>query len=294
MELKQLVYFYEVCQELNFSKTAQRIFMTQQGISKAIKSLEEEFEVDLFYREFGGLSLTQAGNCLLEECKIILKDVDVLRNKMEQYARDKRPVLKIGVTVGVYTVLPKHFFDDFMKEYPWIQVESVESRDFECEKSLAMEELDLAIVVSPVNPIVFKEDILVKDMVCAIVNRSHPLAKKEFLTYEDFAKEPIILQDEGHRSYYNFLEICRKKGFEPNIVYKVIDIMSIYDLCSDNKGIGFTLNRLRDRIIYEDLKILPIIGEENMWSISLIQKRGKQQTEAMKHFIKFAKNRGEG
>lgn len=61
MELKQLSYFIQIINDKSFSQAAKNLYLTQQAVSKAIRNLEEELGVPLFYRHASGLELTEYG-----------------------------------------------------------------------------------------------------------------------------------------------------------------------------------------------------------------------------------------
>ena len=84
LTLKWLYYFLEICKDMNMSKTASRLFISQQGLSKAINSLENELQCTLFIRSHSGVTLTDAGTYLLQQGHQILDLIDTTQNHLKQ------------------------------------------------------------------------------------------------------------------------------------------------------------------------------------------------------------------
>ena len=82
MDLTKLKYFLRICEENNISKAAQGLFLTQQGLSKAIISLEKELTVPLFYRTSEGMVLTKYGEAIKEEAQRILSSENKMRESI--------------------------------------------------------------------------------------------------------------------------------------------------------------------------------------------------------------------
>ena len=76
MDLTSFYYFTELAKDLNMSRTAQRIFVSQQTISNHIQRLEEFYGMPLFYRK-PRLSLTYAGETVLRFADDLIRDCDI-------------------------------------------------------------------------------------------------------------------------------------------------------------------------------------------------------------------------
>ena len=84
MELRHLRYFVAVAEELNFTRAAERLGINQPGLSLQIWQLETEMGAPLFHRRTRGVELTDAGKLMLEEARVILKEVETARTGVQR------------------------------------------------------------------------------------------------------------------------------------------------------------------------------------------------------------------
>lgn len=92
--------FLEVCKDMNFTKTARRLNMTQPAVSQHIHWLEEAYGTRLFSYQGKKMSLTPAGEMLKNFAATMSHDILLLREKMQESTRKKRE-LKIGLTLTI-------------------------------------------------------------------------------------------------------------------------------------------------------------------------------------------------
>lgn len=92
--------FLEVCKDMNFTKTARRLNMTQPAVSQHIHWLEEAYGTRLFSYQGKKMSLTPAGEMLKNSAATMSHDILLLREKMQESTRKKRE-LKIGLTLTI-------------------------------------------------------------------------------------------------------------------------------------------------------------------------------------------------
>ena len=107
MYFKQLSYFIAVAEELHFGRAAERLDMAQPPLSRQIKQLEEELGAVLFNRGRSSISLTQAGERLLERGKSILSQLDDTKLEVRRLGQGAEGRLRIGfVGSATFSILP--------------------------------------------------------------------------------------------------------------------------------------------------------------------------------------------
>lgn len=153
LDLKNLQCFVAVAEQLNFSRAAEHLFISQPSLSIRIKTLEQELGASLFYRTHQQVYLTDAGAALLPEVRAILEQIDALPEKATA-ARQSPGYQSTRLQVGLdimeeRTDLPfmVEGFASFNRKYPQVSMECVSVCFEESEGKLLSGVLDLCILV---------------------------------------------------------------------------------------------------------------------------------------------------
>ena len=102
MELRHLRYFVAVAEELNFTRAAARLGINQPPLSVQIRQLEKELGTQLLRRRTRGVELTDAGKLMLEEARVILKQVETAKTGVQCRARGETGQLIVASGVAIY------------------------------------------------------------------------------------------------------------------------------------------------------------------------------------------------
>src|SRR5580693_8158378 len=119
MELRHLRYFVAVAEELNFTRAAERLGINQPPLSLQIRQLEKEMGTPLFRRKARGVELTNAGKLMLEEARIILKQVEQTKIGVRRRGRGETGRVNVGSSGGTYfhPLIPA-IIREFRMHYP--------------------------------------------------------------------------------------------------------------------------------------------------------------------------------
>src|SRR6266700_5427689 len=148
-ELRQLRYFVAVAEELNFTRAAQRLLMTQQPLSAAIKQLETELGASLFKRTTRRVELTAAGATLLIEARELLAKADSAAERARR-AGSRPTTLTVGVNSAAYGERASALLEAFRGRYPDIDL-AIRSYEVTAPAAgVANRSVDVAIVREPV------------------------------------------------------------------------------------------------------------------------------------------------
>jgi DNA-binding transcriptional LysR family regulator len=235
MENRQLLNFLKVCEEKNFTKASKRRFITQQGISKSIKELENELEVPLFFRTRQGIVLTEFGSALEKVAKSYINQYNYLIDTIKQLKGKTKSYISIGMVNGLNDVLPLNFFKTFLDTHRDISLNLMSFTDDECQDAIAEHKLQLGLSPAPVDLSCFESRFNKKSKIALIAGKSHRLSGRSSIKMRDLKDEEVIILN--NNKY--LIDICTMNGVRSIIHLKASEISLIYELCSTNRIVGF-------------------------------------------------------
>lgn len=121
MDMISLYYFSEAAKDLNITRTASRLFISQQTLSNHIRRLEEFYKVQLFYRK-PSLSLTLAGEFVLGFAEVISKEHTNLRDILSDIEKQERGVLRFGASAMRLNLCLPPILPVFSARYPNVEI----------------------------------------------------------------------------------------------------------------------------------------------------------------------------
>jgi LysR family hydrogen peroxide-inducible transcriptional activator len=208
MTLTELRYIVAVARERHFGHAAETCFVSQPTLSVAVKKLEDELGVTLFERGPGEVSVTPAGEKIVEQAQRVLEEASRIR---ELAAAGKDPLagpLRLGAiyTIGPY-LLPK-LIPILRRTAPAMQLLIQENFTHRLAEELKSGEVDVILIALPfeapgvVTRAVYDEPFLVA------VPKGHPWENRKRVTSDELASESLLLLGEGHCFRDQVLEIC--------------------------------------------------------------------------------------
>lgn len=241
MNFQQLRIINEtVRQNYNLTEVANALFTSQSGVSKHIKDLEDELNIELFIRKGKRLiGLTEPGKELVKIVERILFDTRNIKRLAEQFSNYDQGQLIIATThtQAQYALPP--VVTEFKKIFPKVQLILHESRPGEILSMLINGEADIGIATEALENAV--------DLVsfpyytwqhAIIVPAGHPLQSLQPLTLEAIAEFPIITYHQGLTGRSRIDQVFAKAGLIPDIAMSALDADVIKTYVKLGLGIG--------------------------------------------------------
>lgn len=272
LNFKRLQCFITVYEELNITKASQQLFVTQQGLSRTIKAIEEEIGFPLFVRNNNGLQPTAYGDSLYQYAKHIVQDIKNASIELERIKNQTQNELRIGVSNGVFPAMNVDIpISLFKKAHPEINLSLVVEADTLCESMLQSGDVNCAFLVGRINDPNLSITQLYHEPLYAWIHRDHPLAKKEYVTLSDLIDQPLIMINDQYNYYKTFKQWCITRGLKPDIRYRLNDVMTIYYLAAKNEGIALHPKYWQNMLVKKDeLVDVPVVDKNfSSWQISL-------------------------
>ena len=215
MQLHQLRYVVTVAEEGRFTRAAARLHVAQPSISSAVAALEQELGAPLFNRERSEVTLTGAGEVFLPWARQVLADCEAGAASVRDLLGLRRGRLVIGATPSLTTHLLPPVLARFHTDYPGIELTVHEAGSQELVDRLGKGEMDLAVVILPIDrPWVESRSLLEEELVLA-VNREHALAQRRSIRVAELEHVPLVMFKDGYDLREATLHACRQAGFSP-------------------------------------------------------------------------------
>ncbi|KTD65599.1 LysR family transcriptional regulator [Legionella santicrucis] len=143
-----LIYFYEVAKESNFSRAAKKLHISQPSLSFSIKRLEQLLNTNLFIRHTQGVTLTRAGNQLFENFESLLTQW----NSLTTTIKETNQHIKGKVTIGCYSTLCSYMSEmnsDLLLQYPELEIHFKHGLSADLMQSIIEGNVDIGIMTDP-------------------------------------------------------------------------------------------------------------------------------------------------
>lgn len=238
METHQLRYFLAVAQTGSFTQAARQCNVSQPSLSIQVAKLEDELGGPLFERTRKGGRLTARGETFLPRAKTILEQMESAREDAKALSGLTLGKVSLGCmpTTGAHLLPP--ILTSFRKAYPKIQVHLKEESSPDLARDLEQGEIELAILdEAGLRRGLDHQTILPEELLLALPAK-HSLAGKSALSLKQVAEEPFILMKSGHGFRQITLDLYRKAGLEPKVVFESGGIETVQAMVAAGLGIS--------------------------------------------------------
>ena len=239
MDIRVLEYFVTTAEELNITKSAAKLNMSQPPLSMQIKKLEEELQTVLFIRGKTQLELTESGKLLYRRAKEIISLNNNTRDEIIAMSRGITGTIAIGLVDGAVLNIAAGWFAGFIKEYPGVRFRIAHGNSDDLTEKLRSGLISLAVITPPYDQLLLDGFIVGSGEIAAFMNAQHPLAKQKgnTISIRDIKDEKLIVSGRKStidRIYSWFQEI----EAEPNIICETDSFMDAAVFAKRGLGIS--------------------------------------------------------
>jgi len=237
MNLRDLKYLVALADERHFGRAAERCFVSQPTLSAQIRKLEEYLGVLLVERQPKRVSVTPAGEKIVERARRVLREADAI---VELAKADRDPLagsLKVALipTVGPY-LLP-HVVRRLKRALPRLKLLLYEYQTAPLLEKLRDGEIDMGILALPVQMDGLEAVELYDEAFTLAVPADHPLAEKERVTAQDLHGVPVLLLEDGHCLRDQALEVCSRVGVQESQDYRATSLETLRQMVAAGHGV---------------------------------------------------------
>ncbi|MGB0881397.1 MAG: LysR substrate-binding domain-containing protein [Vicingaceae bacterium] len=246
-EFRHFRYFLAVAEDLHFRKAAERLFISQPGLSRQIKQLEEELGIALFERHNRKVELTKAGEYLKNSLAVNFKQLDDILNHAKLLNKGLDGNLKIGYVGSAMQQLIPELLLQFKKQHPNIIFTLKELDNTQQIQDISNQEIDIGFIRNERVPRGLNMLPLEEETFSLVLPKSHPINETNFRDLSQLKNEPVIFFDSSYsESYYEkVMQIYDSCGFSPLITHYSINASTIFRLVENNLGISIIPTSLK-------------------------------------------------
>lgn len=290
METRQLKYFLDVANCLNFTKAAQKNHIAQTAMSQNIISLENQLGFKLFERNNRNVRLTHLGEIFYQDAVSIIRSVERAEMRLKHMASGSVGTLRIGLQGEHESRFLPDLVLRFRAECPNVAVELVQGISARLEEFLEADEVDLIFNLKYQPTFDGVDELLVdRQNFCLIVPANHRFAKSaDPISYQEIGEESIVFLDPScSESIYNYMiHESMSHGFMPNVVGYANSIYAL--MLMVRCGLGITIQPSSFDTGQPGLVFIPLPDKEPIQVVARWKK--ENQNPALIRFLELLRS----
>ncbi len=288
MELRQLEYFLMVSDLASFTRAAERLYVSQPAVTNAVRSLEEELEIQLLDRSQRKVTLTAEGKIFYRHIQNIMQGISTTLNEINDLKSHNRGHLTIGVTPLAGITSTSRLLAEFRAAYPNISISVAEHNVGQLLELLHADKLDFAFVFdltkqerTRLNELPLGSEEL---MVCCA--RRHALSRMNSVTLAELTEEPFILMETSCLFRQMLVKHFEESDSMPPVSMETMQVQLLKSLVAENAGISILPESLIEHD--ESLSAVPLTPSIYLHP-SVVYKADKLLSHAAQAFEEMAR-----
>lgn len=292
MELRHLRYFLTVAEELNFTRAAERLGISQPPLTQQIRDLEAELGLKLFDRSRYRIALTDAGRTFAADASRILGDVRAAVQTAQRAATGATGRIRVGFTESAsFNPLVTTALRCFRLDYPDVHVDLEEHPSLELVSSLRDARLDAAFVRPPLPEQVGVTFLALEEepLVVALPG-NHELAQRDRIELQELAGQTFILYPRAVRPGLadTIVAACEQAGFAPKVGQYAPQLSSTINLIGASLGISIVPQSMQG-VQPHLVSYVPLCREPLTASLGIAFRTG-EHSSAILNFVAAARS----
>lgn len=287
MDIKQISYFTAVAQQESFSKAAESLGVSQPTLSIAVKKLEEELGVKLFYSFDRRQRLTDEGLRLLNGTKQLL---DLYQKTLED-VKASAAGGSGSFTLGLSPLFGACFFGDlipsFSASYPNIKINMIEDGANRINQCIEDGTVDLAVTLKTEQTAAFASCHFSTQRNVALLHKSHPLADMQSISVSDLQNDSFAIFNQDFILHQQIMSACRAAGFRPKIALLSSQWDFMVELVARNRAVSILPKPVLEKHPTPGIRCIPLSDSMKYWDIALAWNKQKYMPKACKLFLDY-------
>ena len=295
MTLQQINYFCAICEEMHYTKAANKIHVSQPSLSYAIKELEQELGVKVFKRRGKQVELTECGEIFYQYAQRALECLNEGIQAVETKKDEDQKQINIGylfsISVDFLAPLINEYFgyigrcDQLMNFLPCKQPQVVEA--------LQRGRFDIAFVTDDIQSRLINTSIemipVCQQEMFIVVRKDHPLAQKSSVLFSEIKNENFVAINPGKGLRIHMDQYFQKMNAQPRIVFAVDDSETL--LSYVEAGVGIAIMSRLPTMSLEKIALLPVSDSPIWRNIVLLVNKRRNYSGDTRCLIEFVRTK---
>ena len=290
LDLYKLKIFALVAQEGSFSGAAERLLMSQSGVSQHIQDLERHFGTVLFQRGRRGVSLTSAGEQLLEYAQLILKLVAEAEHNLTRPENLAAGQLTIGATPGISVYLMPEWLHNFRVRYPRLTVSLQTNITSQIVASVRGHRIELGFVEGELDDITASQiRVLVLQEVeqYVVVGRKHPWWGCATIEVRELDDQPFIMRQQNSQTRRWLEQILNQFGVQPRVVAEFDNLELIKRSVISSACLTVLPSYvLREEVESESVRLISVVDAPLVRTLKMVMDKERPLSPVTHAFLK--------
>lgn len=283
MDYRLLEYFLAVCEELHFTKAAERLGISQPTLSQQIRALEQRIGSPLFQRLGKKVYVTEAGEILLKHSRNIFHELEQAQAAFNEIQGMQRGRLRIGCSGNhllTETMMAFHAL------YPKIELSVAELATEETIEGLLSNQLDLGVVFLPEADDRLVRIPLYREKLLFVVSSNHSLAGNGAIRLEDLVQLPVAMLPKKFYVRHMIEACCEQSDLVCKPMLELSTLESLLQMAKNNVGGAVLPGSYMEHIQSSDIRCIPIVDPVPQKDVGIVYRKDMFLCQTTKTFMK--------
>ena len=276
MDLKQIRAFLVMAEELHFGHAAVRLHMSQPPLSRLIRSLETSLGTQLFQRTTRAVTLTAAGEALVEPARAIVTSFELAASAVKSAGQGEIGHLRLAFTGIATHELVGSLSQEVRRTHPGIQL-SLQSASFAMPvlDHITDGSFDLAFGLWPFVPQSIATSTISEETLVVALPHEHALADRESVSMADLETEDFITlpHNPGSLTIERLHSLAHAAGFSPRVAQTAPDTWTILSLVGAEFGCSVTVSSVPRNVTFPKVRFVPLDDEQGPYPLLMAWRR---------------------
>jgi DNA-binding transcriptional LysR family regulator len=274
VDTRQLDNFLAVYDTRSTHAAAERLYISQQGLSRSIRSLEAELGVRLFERTSSGMVPTPAGERFRDYALRARRDAELMRAEVRSASDGLRELTVVCSYGTLYLALD--LFHDFESSHPGIRLRWLEQVDRQAESTLLDGRAEMGLVVRNPRLPELEFHLLWSFSHVVLAYEGHPLYRRDSVTYADLRDQPIAFEGPDFNVNAGLVSRCLAAGFTPRVAAETSDMSLCLHLCAHRECLSVVPEFVARAWPMPGTRAIPLDDPTYLWEMGVAWPRDRR------------------